>query len=124
MIANLALYFRSRLNITLFIFIVVNTIGVVLFIVLDYECVVVISNELIPNGENKLVIGNLVRNKVEYIIQNYSFNLCENSLYFINRGNASNILLCGVKKYKSGQKNGILVVDMDSKSEGKIKYNF
>lgn len=41
MIANLALYFRSRLNITLFIFIVVNTIGVVLFIVLDYECVVV-----------------------------------------------------------------------------------
>ena len=41
MITNLALYFRSRLNITLFIFIVVNTIGVVLFIVLDYECVVV-----------------------------------------------------------------------------------
>ena len=41
MIANLALYFRSRLNITLLIFIVVNTIGVVLFIVLDYECVVV-----------------------------------------------------------------------------------
>ena len=41
MIANMALYFISRLNITLFIFIVVNTIGVVLFIVLDYECVVV-----------------------------------------------------------------------------------
>ena len=93
-------------------------------LVIDYECVVVISNELIPNGENKLAICNLVRNKVEYIIQNYSFNLCENSLYFINRGNASNILLCGVKKYKSGQKNGILVVDMDSKSEGKIQYNF
>lgn len=41
MITNLALYFKSRLDITLFIFIVVNTIGLVLFIVLDYECVVV-----------------------------------------------------------------------------------
>ena len=33
-------------------------------------------------------------------------------------------LICAVKKYKSGQKNGILVIDMDSTREGKIKYNF
>ena len=41
MIVNLALYYWNHLEITLFIFIVVNTIGVILFIVLDYECVVV-----------------------------------------------------------------------------------
>ena len=93
-------------------------------LVIDNECVVLISNDLIPKGENKLAICNLSRNKVEYIIQNYSFNLSENSLYFINRDNISNILLCAVKKYKSGQKNGILVIDMDSTREGKIKYNF
>ena len=93
-------------------------------LVIDYECVVLISNDLIPKGANKLAICNLSRNKVEYINQNYSFNLSENSLYFISHGNISNILLCAVKKYKSGQKNGILVIDMDSTREGEIKYNF
>ena len=61
MIANLALYFRSRLNITLFIFIVVNTIGVVLFIVLDYESISVV----LQFQERNLADAVRVKNKTQ-----------------------------------------------------------
>ena len=93
-------------------------------LVINYKYLVLISNELIPKGSNKLVICNLIRNKVEYIIPDYSFNLSENSLCFINLGIACNILLCAIKKYKSSQKNGILVVDMNLVRGENINHKF
>ena len=93
-------------------------------LVINYKYLVLISNELIPKGSNKLVICNLIRNKVEYIIPDYSFNLSENSLCFINLGIARNILLCAIKKYKSSQKNGILVVDMNLVSGENLNHKF
>ena len=93
-------------------------------LVINNKYVVLISNELIPRGLNKLVICNLIENKVEYFISDYSFNLSENSLSLITLGKSSNILLCAIKKYKSGQKNGILAVDMNLVRGKNIPYRF
>ena len=93
-------------------------------LVINNKYVVLISNELIPKGLNKLVICNLIENKVEYSISDYSLNLSENSLSLITLGKSSNILLCAIKKYKSSQKNGILAVDMNLVRGKNIQYRF
>ena len=93
-------------------------------LVINHKYVVLISNELIPKGLNKLVICNLFENKAEYSISDYSFNLSENSLSFITLDKSSNILLCAIKKYKSNQKNGILVVDMNLVRGKDLQYRF
>ena len=93
-------------------------------LVINHKYVVLISNELIPKGLNKLAICNLFENKVEYSISDYSFNLSENSLSFITLDKSSNILLCAIKKYKSSQKNGILAVDMNLVRGKDLQYRF
>ena len=73
--------------------------------------IVLLSNELIPNGSNKLSIINLERNKIEYTIVRYSFTFSENSAYVIENNNKFH-LLCACKSYTAKQNNGILLVNI------------
>ena len=73
--------------------------------------IVLLSNELIPNGSNKLSIINLERNKIECAIVRYSFTFSENSAYVIENNNKFH-LLCACKSYTSQQNNGILLVNI------------
>ena len=91
--------------------------------VINKDYVALISNELIPNGSNKLIIINSNENKIEHVISGYSFNLFNNSIALIKTKN-NNILLVACKKYISGQKNGILVVDMNLSEDENIKFKF
>ena len=97
-----------------------NRIG----LVLNDKYIALVSNELIPNGANLLTICNLIDNKDKHYINDYSLNLSENSMSLIKFEDNKNILLCACKKYKSNQSNGILVVNINSLEEGKIKFNY
>ena len=92
-------------------------------LVINSDYVALISNELFPNGSNKLVICNLKQHKIEYAISGYSFNIFNSSLSLIKIENHSNLLVA-CRKYNSSQKNGVLVADMNLVEEENIKYKF
>lgn len=85
------------------------------------------SNYILPNGENKIVFYEV--NKVIGIIkeiksEEYSFTVSTNSLakmqmHKINESESMTYLLCGCKKYNYNQKNGILLIELNSKQYNK-----
>ena len=86
------------------------------------------SNEIIPYGENNLIIYNLFQETLEKEINNYSFTASANALQVIkNEKDDSNVLLlCGCKKYSQNYENGILLVELNNdttkgKYETKLK---
>ena len=79
-----------------------------------------ISNKIIPDSSDTLAILDLKTNKIENLINDFSFNLNDNSLCTLKL-KGRYILLCACKKYKINQQNGILVVNLNEK---KLKYNF
>ena len=92
------------------------------------------SNEILPGGENKLLIFNLKDDKMECIkqIENYSFIAKANGMAIIyldndkdnNNKEEEEYLICSCKKYnedllpttqeKTDQKNGILLVNIQN----------
>ena len=93
-------------------------------LIINDKFIALTSNELIPNGTNLLTICDLIKDKNKYYINDYSFNLSENSMFLIKFEDGINILLCACKKYKSNQSNGILLVDINSLKEENIKYKY
>ena len=78
--------------------------------------VVLISNKILPKGEDKLIFYNVKTKKVSNnnMIEGFSFIISSNGLSLIPREEVKNdkkILLCACKKYKKNQKNGILLVN-------------
>ena len=72
------------------------------------------SNQILQNGEDKLLFYHLISNSVIYEINGYSFNLSSNGMMVIsNDRNNNKILLCACKKYIFKQKNGILLINID-----------
>ena len=86
--------------------------------------IAVISNDLITNGLNQLVICNLNNDKIIYTIKEYSFNINKNSLCLIKLKTRRYLLLCACKKYSKKLKNGILMLDMDLSQKENIKHKF
>ena len=77
------------------------------------------SNEILKHGENNLIFYNSNCRKVFKIIKGYSFITSTNGLFLMSKEEDKNkFLLCACKKYKSNQKNGILLVN--SKIEDNI----
>ena len=70
------------------------------------------SNNILPNGKNKIVFYNLYKKIIYKEIEGFSFNISPNSLSVINN-NDHKILLCACKKYNIEQENGILLVNID-----------
>ena len=80
---------------------------------IDDQNVAITSNDIIPNGENKLLLFN-TKNKKIYSINDYSFIASVNGLALMTREYIKcnyRVLLCACKRYKKEQKNGILLVN-------------
>ena len=81
------------------------------------------SNDLVPNGENKLIIYDFNTNETLKEIKNYSFKISNSSLHVINleKINPINldrqILLCSCSPDLKNEKNGFLFVDINSKKK-------
>jgi len=83
------------------------------------------SNIINPKGKDKLILYDINSKKILEEIKGYSFNLSQNALCLISNNENNKILLCACKKYKSGQKNGILLVNINSnKSKEQFYYYF
>ena len=86
-----------------------------------------ISNKVVNNGEDKLIIYNLKSNTFMKKIDGYSFRISSNGLSIIPREETQSntkILLCACKKYLSNQKNGILIVNVQTEENEDIQKPF
>ena len=80
---------------------------------IDDKIVAITSNDIIPDGENKLLLFNTDNKKI-YPINDYSFVASVNGLALMPKEDIKcnyRVLLCACKKYKKEQKNGILLVN-------------
>ena len=82
------------------------------------------SNKCLLNGEDKIIFYNCNTKKIEndIIKEEYSFTISKNNLTIIDVSKYYNqkeckILLCGCKKYKKYQKNGILLIKFNLENE-------
>ena len=113
---------------------IVNTRNIVILeenytggIVLNEDLVALNSNEIVNNGVNKLIIYNMKSKKIQTEIKGYSFNSSSNGLSIMQREQSNTYnqtLLCACKKYKTGQKNGILLVNVNSENKININNSF
>ena len=86
------------------------------------DLIALTSNEIIPGGENKLLIYDICDKynmKIQTEIQGYSFNIETNglSVIYLEKKDEENeveeeYLICACKKYHDGQRNGILLVNI------------
>ena len=74
---------------------------------LNEQNVALVSNSIIPGGENKLIIFNVYTRETKETIEGYSFTASTNGMSVMHE---QQILLCACKKYTEYQKNGILLV--------------
>ena len=80
------------------------------------------SNDIIPKGNNKLILYNIESKESEYEIGGKSFSININSLLLIiDKKNFCKQLICACKKYTSNQKNEILLINI--KNEDNIEVN-
>ena len=85
------------------------------------------SNSIIEKGEDKIKIYNFRSKGIIYEIEGYSFILSQNGLSLIPREEVeinNRLLLCACKKYKSGQKNGILLINFELEGSENISKFF
>ena len=83
---------------------------------INNKYIALISNSLIPGGNNEIAIFNLSNNKMVNNITKFSPNITENGIEKIELKD-NDKLLFSCKKYNSYQKNGILIVDINSINE-------
>jgi len=95
---------------------------------IDNNTIALISNSIIPSGEDKLIFYNKFTNGVKKEINGHSFRISSNALSLIENekdGKKYKLLLCACKKYSKEQKNGILLVNLSKFDEsGKINEIF
>ena len=95
---------------------------------IDNNTIALISNSLIPSGEDKLILYNKFTNGVKKEINGHSFRISSNALSLIENEKDDKkykLLLCACKKYSKEQKNGILLVNLSKFDEsGKINEIF
>ena len=96
---------------------------------LNCQIIALTSNKYLLNGEDKILFFNNNSRHVVKSIENYSFSLSQNNLVLMSiegidrtteKDDKNKILLCGCKKYKEGQKNGILSLKLDLKDNFNI----
>ena len=81
---------------------------------INESIVALTSNKVLNNGEDEIIFFNYYSKKIACSIKDYSFALSQNNLAIMSKEeNKNKILLCACKKYKKGQKNGILLLKLD-----------
>ena len=91
---------------------------------LNKNIIVLTSNCVLVDGEDKLIFYNLDTKKILKSIENYSFITYTNGLSLMYINEDCNILLCACKKYFDRQKNGILLVNPQFGDNQEINDNF
>ena len=82
------------------------------------------SNKIMPNGEDELVIYNIKDKLItKKIGGSFIFGVNGIELIEIEKDNKK-FLLCGCKKYISGQENGIMIIDTEIKENEDLIYKF
>ena len=92
---------------------------------IDDENIAMISNSLLPGGENKISIFNLYNNELTHEITNNNISptLSENCACIMKLKNGKNFLLVGNKKVANNEKNGISITNLDLNEE-ELETNF
>ena len=90
---------------------------------INKKMIAITSNSILTGGENKISFYNFLSQKIVKDIKGYSFLTSPNGLTLMSGENDSHevnenkTLLCACKKYKRGQKNGMLIVNTESLQE-------
>ena len=81
------------------------------------------SNKQLINGQDKLTILNMKTKQITSEIDGYSFTLYSDRLILVplDEKGEKKILIASCTKYSNAQKNGILVVNINFKSEEKVE---
>ena len=90
-------------------------------IIIYENYLVLTSNKVYPNGEDKLVFYDIKEKKIVKEIDG-SFVGGINGLMVIELEYNKNIIICGCKKYINNQKNGIIIINLEFK-DGNIIIN-
>ena len=91
---------------------------------INSKIIALISNKTLSNGEDKLIFYNYYSKRIIKYFENYSFTLSQNNLTLMPKIDTTNkILLCACKKYKEGQKNGILLLKLNLSNNFQVLSN-
>ena len=77
---------------------------------IDKNLILLISNNIVPEGKDKLIIYDKRKRKIVYELEGYPYNISKNSL-FLMKNRDYKIVLCACKGNTKYQKNGILLVN-------------
>jgi len=90
------------------------------------KIVAMTSNSILSKGENKLIFFNSSTKKfiIDIEVENYSFTLSENNCALMKIPNKNNcqLLLVACKKYRKGDKNGILLLKLKLEEQKSEKF--
>ena len=88
---------------------------------IDSNYIALISNKILPDGENKMDIFDIKNNKLIDSIKDVPFNMsgCGITIMEIE---SEKKLLCPCKKYNSNEENAILIADLKIEEDKKINY--
>jgi hypothetical protein len=93
-------------------------------IIINDKVVALISNSVLPNGEDSLIFCDVDQKKIIQKFNGYSFISKANGLVKISYEKDNELLLCACKKYTLSQKNGILQIDLSLQENNKYKEYF
>ena len=77
---------------------------------IDKNLILLISNNIVPEGKDKLIIYDKRKREIVYELEGYPYNISKNSL-FLMKNRDYKIVLCACKGNTKYQKNGILLVN-------------
>ena len=91
---------------------------------IDDNNIAMISNSLLPGGENKISIINIERDEITHeITNNISPNLSENCACIMKFDDGKRFLLVGNKKIKNDERDGMFIANLDLNKK-RLKTNF
>lgn len=76
----------------------------------DKNLILLISNNIVYGGKEKLIIYDKRKKEIVYELEGYSLNISKNSL-FVMKSRDYKIIICACKKNSKYQRNGILLVN-------------
>jgi hypothetical protein len=77
---------------------------------IDKNLILLISNNVVPDGKDKLIIYDKYKRENKYELEGYPYNISKNSL-FLMKNRDFKIVLCACKNNTKYQRNGILLVN-------------
>ena len=86
--------------------------------------IAITSNSILSQGKDVIKFYNPKTESIIKELEGFSFINSANGITLMNNDENKNILICACKQYNQGQKNGILLIDVDNIEKEEIKYKF